>query len=57
MSELELLCIELVDIITKIEVDGSGKEFFPTQITSWLCMDSARIGDIIARVVEIKESE
>ena len=57
MSELEQLCIELVDIITKIEVSDSGTEFFPTQITSCRCFDSSRIGDILARVIEIKENK
>ncbi len=52
MSELEKLCIELVDLITKIEVSDSGNEFYPTTITSCRCMDSDRIGKIIARVKE-----
>jgi len=53
MSELEELCVELIGLITKKEVSDSGKEFFPTQISSCRCFDTERIGEIIRRVKEI----
>jgi len=52
-KEIAELSKELITLITKIETNDDGKEFYPTTIRSCRCMDSDRIGKIIPELEKL----